>query len=307
MSTQDPRIEALDQLRARRDEVEKMLLELGWHPARLTSESRWWYRRDFPTLWTPPGEPTADTAEQWASLLDRTAAIAVKPIGAVADSPKPAPHDAARDWAALVGAESSEIPTDAHPVIATLDTILRLKAQMQRERAEAKAEIDRLTAALDYERQQANEALSQLHDAKEAAKAVRAALFAVLDVKPDNTETSRLLVTIRHLYQTLRKDYLSQNEESREAVHLLMLLGIKPAALPDMITALLPPERLFRLRIRNESQARLALDNLALQGVPETDPRMVEAVARYREAVALRVALEKADHSPEVGNMVEAE
>jgi hypothetical protein len=155
------------------------------------------------------------------------------------------------------------------------------------------------------ERQRANEAIAQLHDAKETTKAIRAALFAVLDVEPDSTETWRLLVTIRQLYQTLRKDYLLQNEESREAVHLLQLLGVKVGTLPDMIAALLPPERRLLLRIRNESQARLALDNLRLQQVAETDPRMVEAVAAYREAVALRMALEKADHSPDAGNMVE--
>jgi hypothetical protein len=248
--TQDPKVEAdpqaLNRLRARRDEVEQALHDGGWRFDGIKEPLRRWWRRGA-VVFTPSDSPSLDTAEEWSSLLDRTAAIAVNPIGTVADSPKHAPHDAARDWAAaLVSVESSEIPTPE---------ALRV------ERAEAKAEIDRLQAALD--------------DAEVLRKA--------------GDEGYRMV-----------------ERESREACHLLQLLGVKPGFLPDMIAASLPPERRLLLRIRNESQTRLAVDNLRLQQVAEDDPRMVEAVAAYREAVALRMAAEPArDHSPEVGNMVE--
>ena len=193
------------------------------------------------------------------------------------------------------------IPTPPGP------TVAELQAQLQRERAAAKAEIDRLTAAADYERQQANEALSQLHDAKETAKATRTAIFLALGLE-EEAETSllRLLAIMLHHVQTLRSDFRAEHDENQEACHLLMLLGVKPGFLPDMIADLLPPARRLLLRIRNETQTKLAIDNLSLQQVVEDDPHMVEAVARYREAVALRMAAEPVrDHSPDVGKMVE--
>jgi hypothetical protein len=160
------------------------------------------------------------------------------------------------------------------------------EATRQRERADA---AERDAAA---ERVQANEALSQLHDARVAMKQVRAALFSALGVEPDDTSTLQLLAANHGYIRTLDSDYGKAVKEIGDAVHLFQLLGVKIGTLPDMITALLPRPRLLKLRIRNETAAALAIDNLSLQEVPEDDPRMVEAIRLHREATALRRAAE---------------
>ena len=63
-------------------------------------------------------------------------------------------------------------------------------AEVQAERAEAKAEIDRLTAALDCERVQANEWLARLHDARKAGREAcheLKAIAALLDADPERS------------------------------------------------------------------------------------------------------------------------
>jgi hypothetical protein len=317
--TTDPRIEegyqALNRLRARRDEVEQLLRANGWELTCTIGDEHYWRRASCDDVCTPAGRPSLDTAEEWAKMLDEAARIADKPISTVAlmepiadpsplptqeakgEAAKHAPHDAARDWAALVGAESSEIPTMAQALdalnipaeavnewrcVVAEDSEIPTPEALRVERAEAKAEIDRLTAAADYERERANEAIARAHDAERARDAKSALLSSVLN------------------------DLRKAEGENMDAVHLLQLLGVNVGTLPDMITALLPASRLMKLRIRNESQTRLAVDNLSLQEVAETDPRMVEAVAAYREAVALRMAAEPVrDHSPDAGKMVE--
>jgi hypothetical protein len=380
MSTQDPRIEPLDQLRARRDEVEQMLHDGGWRFDGIKEPLRRWWRRGA-VVFTPSDAPSLDTAEEWAKMLDEAAAIAVKPIGAVASSPKHAPHDAARDWAALVGADSREIPTDAHPVVATLDTILRLKAQLQRERAEAKAEIDRLQARVDdyvkalahvdeqndnlrkmhseavaervkqedlriyaetaaiQERQQANEALAQLHDAQRDLNAIA----EVLDEDPERSpaydrndqpvplpERVRVALMPVGIGQSRAKrrahelevklgniealDYPGQLKEVCAELHAFQrichLLGATALDAPGMLMQVLSPAQVVAVLEVEAAEALVAVKRIRCRNPGmsnDAEPLRAALEARQEAQERLRVALEKADHSPEVGNMVEAE
>jgi len=158
MSTQDPRIEAEAkpslfvkltteaEMFLRRAEVEQLLRANGWKTARQGARFFQWNRRDSEPLWTPVGKPSLDVAEEWASLLDQAAAIAVKPIDPVpspaADS-RPPPKILAEllaagipvppEWTApptpevtdAVAAVPSPAPKESGGVGATSDGLLR--------------------------------------------------------------------------------------------------------------------------------------------------------------------------------------
>jgi len=158
MSTQDPRIEAEAkpslfvkltteaEMFLRRAEVEQLLRANGWKIARQGARFFQWNRRDSEPLWTPVGKPSLDVAEEWASLLDQAAAIAVKPIDPVpspaADS-RPPPKILAEllaagipvppEWTApptpevtdAVAAVPSPAPKESGGVGATSDGLLR--------------------------------------------------------------------------------------------------------------------------------------------------------------------------------------
>ena len=217
--TQDPKAEALNRLRARRDEVEQLLRENGWLVETSGNLRRWTWGASV--AYTPYGEPSLDDRPRWDVHLAHAAAIADKPIDTVADSPKPPaqepkPQEAAgereHDYCEPGcghAPESGEIPTpkvEPHPgrwgqqhsalmpdglagVAARGQeptppgpTVAELQAQLQRERERA-----------DCERQRANEAIAQLHDAQERIEALKASNTDIAQELADVDWTLNLL------------------------------------------------------------------------------------------------------------------
>jgi hypothetical protein len=140
---------------------------------------------------------------------------------------KHAPHDAARDWdvaramveqEAQAAPESSEIPTPE---------ALRV------ERKEATEEIARLQAALDHERQRANEAIAQLHDAKETTKAIR--VYERIGTRfcslyNDSTNTTAVIETAHPIARYVGRSESVWGQYLEEGVGVL---GVRHGLAPD--------------------------------------------------------------------------